>query len=272
VSAKPLAVELTMTKWHCALLLSGLLLALASPAHATMGALGVELRRDATQGLIPYAVPSTWRAGTAASDLWGPGTSPPIGRSSWSTSREPVGSQLDLRTAGADVDLAAQRRIFFRSWAALSLCEFALLGVTATLPREWTGWSDRFVQDGLGNLRQAYSGPPVWDTDHWFHNYVGHPYGGSVYYNTVRSQGASKTTSFLFVTLMSTQWEYVFEAVAEPPSIQDLIITPITGGLVGEFVHDLTLHLVRNGSGTLERIFITVLNPMHALHNGFTHE
>ncbi len=147
--------------------------------------------------------------------------------------------------------------------------ELALLGITASLPRDWTGWSSQFIADGAGNLENAWTGPPTWDTDWWFHNYVGHPYGGSVYYNMVRSQGASKTESFLFVALMSTQWEYVFEAVAEQPSIQDLFITPVCGWLLGELVHNLTLSALQNGAGLLETVVLFVLNPMHAIYVGF---
>jgi hypothetical protein len=160
-------------------------------------------------------------------------------------------------------------RVFLRSWVALTAFELAFLGGTACLPRDWTGWSDDFVQDGLSNMKEAYTRPPVWDTDHWAYNYIGHPYGGAVYYNTVRCQGASRTESFLFVLLASTQWEYVFEAFAEQPSIQDLIITPIAGRILGEIIHELTLKLVSDGSGFLEKVLITVLNPTYTIFVGF---
>ncbi len=160
-------------------------------------------------------------------------------------------------------------RLFFTSWRTLTIFELGLLGLTASMPRDWTGWSEEFVSDAMDNLHDAYTKPPVWDTDWWFHNYVGHPYGGSVYYNTVRCRGASKTESFLFATLMSTQWEFVFEAVAEQPSIQDLFITPVTGWILGELIHNLTLGLTIGGVNLIERVLLTVLNPMHAVYVGF---
>ena len=160
-------------------------------------------------------------------------------------------------------------RLFYTSWRTLTIFELGLLGLTASMPRDWTGWSEEFVDDALDNLEDAYTKPPAWDTDWWFHNYVGHPYGGSVYYNTVRCRGATKTESFLFATLMSAQWEFVFEAVAEQPSIQDLIITPITGWILGEWIHNLTLSLTVGGVNLIERILLTVLNPMHAIYVGF---
>jgi hypothetical protein len=160
-------------------------------------------------------------------------------------------------------------RIFFKGWLLITSVEVALLCITATLPKDWTGWSSTFVADGMDNFKDAYSYPPVWDTDHWFHNYIGHPYGGSVYYNTVRCQGANKGQSFLFSTALSVQWEYLFEAVAEQPSIQDLIITPIFGSLLGEFVHRLTANLKKHGTNFGEKVIITILNPTSVVFNGY---
>ena len=64
---------------------------------------------------------------------------------------------------------------------------------------------------------------------------------------------------------MSTQWEYLFEAVAERPSTQDLIITPFAGALLGEMVHQLTQAMRRNGTNLFEDIAILILNPTSLL-------
>lgn len=159
--------------------------------------------------------------------------------------------------------------LFFSAWRTISIFELALLTVTAAAPRDWTGWSDEFIADAIGNFGEAYTKPPVWDTDSWPINYIGHPYGGSLYYNTIRCRGASQTESFLFSALLSTQWEYMVESVAERPSIQDLIVTPITGWILGEGIHNLTLSLAKGGYGVLEKVLLTVLNPMHAIYIGF---
>ena len=182
------------------------------------------------------------------------------------TSSGPYPEQLPA----SEVETPSYGRMFFKGWALITSVELALLAVTAMLPKSWTGWSSHFVADGMGNLKEAYTMPPVWDTDHWFHNYVGHPYGGSVYYNTVRCQGANPGQSFLFSTALSVQWEYIFEAVAERPSIQDLFITPITGSLLGEVVHHLTLSLKRHGTNFFEKVIILFLNPGSVVFNGFS--
>jgi hypothetical protein len=158
---------------------------------------------------------------------------------------------------------------FWRGWTFITSIEVSLLTVTMLAPKEWTGWHDDFVQDGLSNLERAWTSPPEMDGDHWFHNYVGHPYGGNVYYNTVRSQGATPAQSFFFSALLSAQWEYLFEAVAEQPSIQDLIITPTTGAVLGEVVHRITLAMKKNGTNLAEKAFILLANPTHVVMRGF---
>ena len=164
---------------------------------------------------------------------------------------------------------ASSQNIFVRAWLPITLGEIALLGITATLPKDWTGWSPDFVRDGMGNLKEAWTSPPVMDTDNCLHNYLGHPYGGSFYYNSVRCRGATFGQSMAFSAVLSTQWEYVFEAVAERPSIQDLIITPVAGAALGELVHRMTNSMVRGGTSFPEKVVITVLNPAHVLAHGY---
>lgn len=158
--------------------------------------------------------------------------------------------------------------MFLKAWMPMTGVEMGLLAVTASLPKSWTGWSAHFVRDGVNHLGRAYTAPPVMDTDWWFHNYVGHPYGGSIYYNAVRSQGASQRQSTFFAFVLSTQWEYFFEAFAERPSIQDLIVTPVAGSILGELSHRLTLQLKKGGTNFGEKVLILITNPMHAAFAG----
>jgi Domain of unknown function (DUF3943) len=176
-----------------------------------------------------------------------------------------------LNAFGPELSLVAAPRehIFLKGWATITSVEVVLLTTTMALPKSWTGWRDDYIQQGMHHLARAYTTPPALDHDYWYHNYVGHPYGGSVYYNTIRSQGASKTESFVFSALMSTQWEYLFEAVAERPSIQDLIVTPVSGRIFGELINRMTLSMVKGGTNAFEKVAITILNPMYVLHRGY---
>ncbi|HSG81113.1 MAG TPA: DUF3943 domain-containing protein [Gemmatimonadota bacterium] len=182
------------------------------------------------------------------------------------------GESLESTLVSADVSdfyNSSYGKQFIRGWALITGVEVSLLVITMAAPKEWTGWTDDFVKDGLNNLERAWTSAPMYDGDHWFHNFVGHPYGGSVYYNTVRSQGAGVLGSFFFSAFMSAQWEYAFEAFAEQPSIQDIFITPISGAILGEAVHTVTVRMVRNGTSVFEKAFILLMNPTHVVMRGF---
>jgi hypothetical protein len=60
----------------------------------------------------------------------------------------------------------------------------------------------------------AWTRPPVWDTDGPVANYVLHPIMGAEAYLTVRNRGYGPIESFLFSTGVSVGWEYLFESWA----------------------------------------------------------
>lgn len=116
---------------------------------------------------------------------------------------------------------------------------------------------------------KSYTEPPVIDNDMFVINYIGHPYQGGFYYNTMRSQGASVLQSSLFCIGQSLIWEYVYEAGMEQPSIQDLITTPFVGIIVGELCHVATLKMSKNGFKWYEIPLVCILNPSYAMNNRF---
>lgn len=127
--------------------------------------------------------------------------------------------------------------------------------------RSWT--------EAKSNLHRAWTNAPAWDKDPWTTNFVGHPYIGGFYYNTLRSQYASSRASFLYSTGQSLLWEFVIEAVAEQPSIQDLLFTSTVGSVIGELSHRATIRMGRNGFSTFEKILTIFINPVYAINNGF---
>jgi len=145
-----------------------------------------------------------------------------------------------------------------------------MMGTLMILPRSVTRWQDSFVEDAMYNLNESFTSPPIWDEDHWEINYVGHPYAGSIYYNTLRCQGATVPQSVVFSTFISTAWEYLYEGVAERPSIQDLVVTPVAGSILGELTHQATVKMKRNGTNIFEKTFITIMNPVHAVFKGYS--
>ena len=149
-----------------------------------------------------------------------------------------------------------------------------IFGILLLLPEEITGWSasDRTwegMQDEWRDFRRHVTGPPVWDHDHWFFNYVGHPYVGMHTYLMERNWGMSPLRSFLFSTAASVAFEYGIEAWAEPPSIQDLLTTSPGGAILGELNYRFTHHLRKGGLTTLEKVVVTMVNPVHVLQYGY---
>lgn len=143
-------------------------------------------------------------------------------------------------------------------------------GVYAFAPTSFTGSKkDGQWEDAWGHFKEAWTKPPVFDKDGNGVNYLGHPYFGANYYLSQRNLGESPLYSFLFSVFCSTFFEYMLESWSERPSINDLIVTPVVGSVLGEFVHVATQQMRENGFTTAEKIAVTVINPLYVLQNGY---
>jgi hypothetical protein len=147
--------------------------------------------------------------------------------------------------------------------------ELFCMGVLMAMPKEVTKWQPGFLNDAMKNIKTAFTTMPVNDQDSWGFNFVGHPIAGSLYYNSIRSQDATILQSFLFSFAQSAFWEYIIEGSAEQPSVQDLIVTPVFGTLLGEASHVATIKMGRNGFNWLEKIAVIIINPFYPVNNGF---
>lgn len=122
----------------------------------------------------------------------------------------------------------------------------ATLGFLYLMPSSFTNWED----DGKNPFSKWWdnvSGGPVMDKDDFFLNYIAHPYVGALYYMGARSAGADAFDSFLYSFALSTFfWECGIEAFAEKPSIQDIIVTPVGGAIIGEGFYLSKRHIIEN--------------------------
>ncbi|HNW50839.1 MAG TPA: DUF3943 domain-containing protein [Prolixibacteraceae bacterium] len=135
---------------------------------------------------------------------------------------------------------------------------------------KWENKEEKFSKSSiLHQYKNAYTKPPVIDKDLWTTNYLGHPYQGAFYYNSVRSQGAKFWQASLFAWGQAVLWEYGWEAGIEQPSIQDLLTTPLCGILVGETFNLATLAMSRHGFTWYEIAAVCVINPAYAINNQF---
>ena len=149
-----------------------------------------------------------------------------------------------------------------------------MVGLLWMMPESVTKWDKKEI-GGLGSkyVDNIKAGPVV-DKDDWAVNYIGHPYSGAAYYVVARHAGLTKMQSFGYSVFMSTVfWEYGFEAAAEIPSIQDLIITPVIGSLMGEAFMRLSEKIVKNngevfGSKLVGSIALGIMDPAGAILDG----
>lgn len=108
----------------------------------------------------------------------------------------------------------------------------------------------------------------VWDHDHFITNFFAHPYHGNLYFNTARSNGYSFWESVPFAFGGSLMWEMMMEN--EPPSINDLINTTVSGYYLGEMLYRASSLVIDESATGFSRVtrelFAGLLNPMRAFN------
>ncbi len=157
----------------------------------------------------------------------------------------------------------------------LSFAMAGMMGLLWMLPESVTNWKKDQIRQNPGGIFDEYKKNlrrgPVWDKDDFYINYIGHPVSGAAYYTLARHNKLTPMESFGYSVLMSTFfWEYGFEAFAEIPSYQDLIITPVVGSILGEMFFQWEQRIHANngevmGSKRLGKIAMVALNPMGSL-------
>ncbi|OFZ18494.1 MAG: hypothetical protein A2X94_00695 [Bdellovibrionales bacterium GWB1_55_8] len=151
-----------------------------------------------------------------------------------------------------------------------SVLAFGMFGVMLALPGDmmnWEGSKSDLIRNMPSNWQKNASSSPVMDKDGWAINLVGHPLSGAAAYGIARHNGTGIMGSFGYAVLMSTfLWEYGLESTVERPSIQDLLITPIVGSILGELFHRADKRITENegkllGSKKLGTAARLIMNP-----------
>lgn len=154
--------------------------------------------------------------------------------------------------------------------------ELAMMYGLTKAPESITHWEPhkRQIKNWGRNWVYNVSHPPVLDGDQIAMNFIAHPWAGAGYYQIARSSGLSPSESFEYSAIESTAiWEYGIEALIERPSIQDIIITPALGAILGEFEYRLVQKIEAQdgkvlGSKFLGRTSIVLLNPFNSIIEG----
>jgi Domain of unknown function (DUF3943) len=113
--------------------------------------------------------------------------------------------------------------------------QIAAIGVLYIAPQSFSGWTDEQKEDYSLSKWWKNAAHPTWDKDDHFINYVLHPYWGAAYYIRAQERGYNRMQSFGYSALLSSIYEFGVEALFEPPSVQDIIVTPVAGAFVGHY-------------------------------------
>jgi hypothetical protein len=120
---------------------------------------------------------------------------------------------------------------------------------------EWRAWQRKFLADDV-----------TFDNDHFNTNAIGHPLDGAGFYQIARSNGLGPAGSFISSVLASTFWEYFVE-LPEHPSLNDMIMTPIAGSIIGETTYRLGRYLSRSGTTGPRCVGAFLFAPLAAIND-----
>jgi hypothetical protein len=110
------------------------------------------------------------------------------------------------------------------------------------------------------NLKHQF----LWDNDNFDTNLFWHPYTGGLYFNAARSNGLSFWQSIPFAVGGSYLWELFYET--QPPSLNDIIATPVGGIALGEMTHRVSRLILDDSKRGWERfgreLLAGIISPM----------
>ena len=115
-------------------------------------------------------------------------------------------------------------------------------------------------------LRVKLTGEALrFDTNHFDTNMMTHPVAGTFYYIAARGNRIGVFESFLFTAAASTLWEYVGE-FREVASVNDLVVTPISGMVFGEALTQLGMFFDRSKRTDVNELLGFVFAPSRSIH------
>lgn len=152
--------------------------------------------------------------------------------------------------------------------------QFAVIGILYIAPESVSGWTDEQKSDYSLSIWWDNVTNPTWDSDDFYINYILHPYWGAAYFVRARERGYPNSEAFWYSALLSALYEFGAEALFEQPSIQDLIVTPVFGSLLGIYfmnvrddVHER--ELARGYRSTGDKWILVLTDPLGSLNGMF---
>ena len=116
------------------------------------------------------------------------------------------------------------------------------------------------------DLRGKFTGSAYeLDNNRFGTNYASHPFAGTLYYTAARSNHLSIPESFLFAAFGSTMWEY-FGEIREKVSVNDMVVTPMSGAAIGEATMQLWGFFRRGRRSVPNAIFAFLASPVASIN------
>ena len=147
----------------------------------------------------------------------------------------------------------------------------AAVGIMYVLPEGVSGWDEESKDEFSFEKWRDNVSNPTWDKDEDYINYILHPYWGAAYFVRARERGYNNHQSFWYSVLLSTLFEFGFEAMFEQPSIQDLVVTPVFGSLLGVYFMRLRETIKQRNAGVTEvstgdKVLMFATDPLGGLN------
>ncbi|MFL5374802.1 MAG: DUF3943 domain-containing protein [Myxococcales bacterium] len=120
-----------------------------------------------------------------------------------------------------------------------------------------------FAKISWHSIQQNFDKGWIVDTDDFWANQLMHPIHGNLTYNTARSTGLGFYESFGYAFFGSFLWEQLAEI--QPPSLNDQVMTPAGGSLVGEALFRMYRLILDSGGyapSGLRQFFGLLVNPV----------
>lgn len=184
------------------------------------------------------------------------------------------GSDIPMDTADISLVPEPDMRGLRRDTAYFLAYQFAVIGILYISPESVSGWTDEQKSNYSLSIWWDNVTHPACDTDDFYINYILHPYWGASYFVRARERGYPNSAAFWYSALMSSLYEFGAEALFEEPSIQDLIVTPVVGSLLGGYFMDVRQgvrdrELARGYRTTGEKWVLVMTDPLGSLNRQF---
>jgi hypothetical protein len=141
------------------------------------------------------------------------------------------------RTADSENHIPPDWNGIWRDTGIIFGSQVVAAGLIYIMPESVSNWSSEQKKNIFKKYAQNFVDPVI-DKDKFYLNYVLHPYWGATYYIRGRERGLDKVPSIVYSALLSAMYEFGVECFFERPSIQDLIVTPVVGSLMGAFLFE----------------------------------